>query len=400
MAVEFHPTAVASVRRGGHEPAAAPREGSMGLAPMTDAATWAQVPFHFWSVVFFCFGAMVGSFLNVCIHRLPRGESIVSPPSHCPHCGYHIPWYLNIPLVTWLWLRARCRHCGAPISARYFWVELLTALCFLGCWLTFGQRSAALALVYCLVLAGLIVATFIDYEHFIIPDKITLGGIGAGVLCSFLVPALHGETSVAWALGDSFLGAAVGGGTVYLILRAGKLLFGRQQVRLTGESRVVFGETGLVLPDKVIPYEELFYRDSDAIVFEGRRIEMVDRCYPAARIRLTPRELQIGDDRFAPETVAWLEAHTQQITLPREAMGLGDVKFMAAIGAFLGWHAVVFALMVSSMIGAAAGLALIALRRRAWSSRLPYGPYIALAAAIWIFGGHRLFYVLLDPSAP
>ena len=123
-----------------------------------DPAVWAAVPFHFWSVTFFVFGCMVGSFLNVVIHRLPLGESIVSPPSHCPHCKYSIPWYLNIPLITWLFLRGKCRNCGAPISIRYFLVELLTGILFLGCWLRFGPTSAALALIYCMVLAGLVAA--------------------------------------------------------------------------------------------------------------------------------------------------------------------------------------------------------------------------------------------------
>src|ERR1041385_9016326 len=141
------------------------------------ARMWEGVPFHFWSLFFFLFGCNIGSFLNVCIHRLPLGQSVVSPPSHCPHCKYSIPWFLNIPLVTWLSLRGKCQNCGAPISARYFLVELLTGVSFLGCWLTFGHTSAWLALVYALFLAGLITATFIDFEHFIIPDEITLGGM-------------------------------------------------------------------------------------------------------------------------------------------------------------------------------------------------------------------------------
>ncbi|MGI8967122.1 MAG: prepilin peptidase, partial [Limisphaerales bacterium] len=134
---------------------------------MVDPTNWATVPFHFWSFIFFIFGCVVGSFLNVCIHRMPRGESIISPPSHCPHCGYSIPWYLNIPLFTWIYLRGQCSHCSALISARYFLVELLSGLAFLGCWLCFGQQSISLALVYCLLLSGFIAATFIDFEHFI-----------------------------------------------------------------------------------------------------------------------------------------------------------------------------------------------------------------------------------------
>jgi leader peptidase (prepilin peptidase)/N-methyltransferase len=89
-----------------------------------------------------------------------------------------------------------------------------------------------------------------------------------------------------------------------------------------------------------------------------------------------------------------MEVVTEQMALPREAMGLGDVKFLGAIGAFIGWQGAIFSLMVSSMIGAAAGLILILLRRREWSSRMPYGPYIALAAVIWIFGGKKLFHAL------
>src|SRR6516225_6635926 len=88
------------------------------ISSVFDSNNWAAVPFHFWSVVFFWFGCIVGSFLNVCIHRMPLDQSIVSPPSHCPHCKYSIPWYLNIPLVTWVYLRGRCRNCGAPIADR------------------------------------------------------------------------------------------------------------------------------------------------------------------------------------------------------------------------------------------------------------------------------------------
>src|SRR5215510_14498166 len=125
----------------------------MNVDAILDSRHWAAVPFHFWSAVFFVFGCIVGSFLNVCIHRMPRDESIVSPPSHCPHCNYSIPFYLNIPLVTWIWLKGKCRNCGAAISPRYFLVELLTGTAFLGCWLGFGRQSTALVLVYCLLLA-------------------------------------------------------------------------------------------------------------------------------------------------------------------------------------------------------------------------------------------------------
>jgi leader peptidase (prepilin peptidase)/N-methyltransferase len=357
------------------------------IDPILDSHTWGAVPFHFWSVVVFVFGCMVGSFLNVCIHRLPLGQSIVSPPSHCPHCHYSIPWYLNIPLVTWLYLRGKCRNCGAPISVRYFLVELLTGTLFLGCWLSVGRQSVWLALIYALFLAGLTAATFIDFEHFIIPDEITIGGMVAGFVCSFLVPSLHGATSLIVSMKQSLLGMGVGAGIIYVILRVGKLMFGRHRIQLPAETKVLFTDTAVQLPDKAIPYEDLFYRKSDTIVVRARTVELVDRCYRDVVVRLSPAALRIGEEKLNPEEVAFLETVSSEIVLPREAMGLGDVKFMAAIGAFLGWHAVIFSLVISSLIGSLVGVALVVSRKRGLSSRLPYGPYIAAAAALWIFAG-------------
>jgi leader peptidase (prepilin peptidase)/N-methyltransferase len=352
---------------------------------MFDAEVWASVPFHFWSVTLFVFGTMVGSLLNVCIHRMPLGQSIVHPPSHCPHCKYSIPWYLNVPLFTWLYLRGKCANCQSPISIRYFLVELLTGVTFLACWLNFGHQSPALALCYCLILAGFIAATFIDFEHFIIPDEITIGGIVAGFLCSAAVPALHVVTERPASLRASFLGIAVGGGIVYLILRGGKMLFGKQRIDLEPDSRLVFTETSLKLPEKEVPYEELFYRKSDAIILEAKTIELPDRCYWNQTVKLTPELLTIGEQSFKPEEVPHMEVVTSGVVLPREAMGLGDVKFMAAIGAFLGWQAVIFSLMFSAVLGSIVGVSAIVLHRKEWSSRVPYGPYIAAAATVWIF---------------
>jgi leader peptidase (prepilin peptidase) / N-methyltransferase len=356
------------------------------VKPMFDPGIWAAVPFHFWSVVLFVFGCMVGSFLNVCIHRMPLGQSIVSPPSHCPHCGYSIPWYLNIPLVTWLYLRGKCRNCRAPISIRYFLVELLTGLLFLVCWLAFGQQSGWMALIYCGFMAGLVVATFIDFEHMIIPDEITIGGMLAGFLCSFFVPGLQDESSLAGAMRQSLLGMALGGGVIYLAVRAGKLAFGRQRMVFDGETRVVFTETALQVPGRAIPYDDVFYRESDTISLRARLVELVDRCYRDVMVRLSPARLRIGEEEFDPSQVSCLEAVSSEVVLPREAMGLGDVKFMAAIGAFLGWKAVLFALVTSSMIGSVIGIAPLLVGRRA-RSRLPFGPYLALGATIWVFFG-------------
>jgi leader peptidase (prepilin peptidase)/N-methyltransferase len=267
----------------------------------------------------------------------------------------------------------------------------LTGITFLGCWLKFGNTSALLALACCLFLAGLIVATFIDFEHFIIPDEITIGGMFVGAICSFFVPALHGETAPGPGLKESIIGIIVGAGLVYAILRGGKLAFGREKIQLPSACKVIFTETGLILPDREIPYEDIFYRDSDTIKLKASRAELSDRCYHEVAIALSPSRLNIGAEEFNPEEVPYLEVTTENLSLPREAMGLGDVKFMAAIGAFLGWQAVIFSLFLSSIIGATVGMVLIAMKQKSLQSRLPYGPYIALAAAIWIFGGYHLW---------
>lgn len=357
---------------------------------MFDRQVWAAVPFHFWSVVVFVFGSIAGSFLNVCIYRMPRGESVVSPPSHCPACNYHIPWFLNMPLITWVYLRGRCAHCRAAIAPRYFLVELLTASLFLGSWLRFGQLSAPLALAYCVVLAGFIVATFIDLEFFIIPDEITLGGIAAGFLLSALAPGLHETRDATVAMQRSFLGILVGGGLIYAILQIGKLFLGRQQVKLEPGSQVVFGENSLKFPGHELPYEEIFHRKTDTIVVQAASARLGDRSFENVTVELRPSSLRIGEEIIDPETVKEeLVVVADQVVVPREAMGFGDVKFMAAIGAFLGWEGVLFSLIFSSALGSLFGGAQYVyyrIKQVPWSTRIPYGPYIALAATAWIFG--------------
>lgn len=361
---------------------------------MFDFKSWAVIPFHFWTLCFFVFGCVAGSFLNVCIHRMPRGESIVRPASHCPHCGYTIPWHLNLPIITWLWLGGRCANCRALISIRYFLVELLTGVAFAGCWMRFGHSTPMAAPVFCIMIGGLIVATFIDFEHFIIPDEITLGGMAVGFCCAFLVPASHRTLpyflplrSSGLAMVDSLIGMVAGGAVVYGLLRMGKLLFGRYRIILPPATKIFFTETAVKFPGQEIAYEELFYRPGDAVQLQARSVELVDRCYHNVAVCLRPNSLQIGEDTFEPGNIPHMEAVADQLVLPREAMGLGDVKFMAAIGAFVGWPGAMFALALSAVIGSLFGIGMVILNKRSWSSRMPYGPYIAMAVVVWIFDG-------------
>jgi len=142
----------------------------------------------FFPVVATCFGACIGSFLNVCIYRIPAGKSVVRPGSHCG-CGQPIRWHDNIPILSWLLLRGRARCCGRPFSVRYPAIELLTALLFLVCALEFGPAKAFCAMLFA---SMLVTASFIDIDHMIIPDRFSIGGAVVGVILSLVFPSLHG----------------------------------------------------------------------------------------------------------------------------------------------------------------------------------------------------------------
>jgi leader peptidase (prepilin peptidase) / N-methyltransferase len=135
------------------------------------------------------FGACVGSFLNVCIYRIPAGKSVVHPGSHCA-CGQPIRWHDNLPILSWLLLRGKARCCGRPFSIRYPAVELLTALLFLAAALQFGPGKALCAMLF---VAMLVAASFIDIDHMIIPDRFSIGGAVIGVALALVVPSLHGQ---------------------------------------------------------------------------------------------------------------------------------------------------------------------------------------------------------------
>ncbi len=247
------------------------------------------------NVMVFFLGACWGSFLNVCIYRIPEELSVVKPRSRCPVCLKMIAWYDNIPMLSWLLLRGRCRACKTGISPRYFLVELLTAVLFLLVWLRYG--FAAVTPIYWLMVFGLVLATFIDFDHFIIPDRVSIGGMLLGPVLSVLAPSLHGEEAWWPALLASLIGLAAGYGSLRVVGIVGTWLF------------------------------------------------------------------------------------------KKDAMGLGDVKLLGALGAFLGWQAVIFVILVSSLLGSVVGIGLIVSGRGQWSGRIPYGPYIALAAVIWALGG-------------
>ncbi len=176
----------------------------------------------------FIFGALVGSFLNVCIVRMPKEQSVIFPRSHCVHCQRMIPWFDNIPFVSFLLLRGRCRFCHSKISIRYLIVEFTTAVLFVIFYRHFGLTLECLA--YLLMLCGLLVATFVDIEHRIIPDEISIGGMVAGFVLSCLLPSLQSTDSHFVSALRSFLGILVGGGTIYAMGLIGDFIFKKESM--------------------------------------------------------------------------------------------------------------------------------------------------------------------------
>ncbi len=179
-------------------------------------------------IFLFCLGAAVGSFLNVCIYRLPRKESIIQPGSYCPRCKHKIAWYDNIPFLSYIFLKGRCRRCGGRISLRYFLVELITAGLFLLLFYYFGL--SLFFWIYAALCSSLIVASFIDIDIREIPDEISLGGIVIGLILSIIFPQLQ-ETSLRHlAVFRSFLGILAGGGGIYITGLIGNAIFRKESM--------------------------------------------------------------------------------------------------------------------------------------------------------------------------
>lgn len=240
-------------------------------------------------------GLFIGSFLNVCIWRLPREEQVVRGRSYCPGCRHLIAWYDNLPVVSFILLGRRCRSCRAPISWRYPAVELLTAGGVAAVVSRWGITGPAL--VYAAVVCSLIVVSFIDATHQMIPDEITLPGVGLGLAASVAWPALHGTAHRGAALLQGAVGALVGGGAIYLMGLLGRWMF------------------------------------------------------------------------------------------KKEAMGGGDVKLMAMLGAVLGWQRILLVFFIAPFFGSLVGIPLKLWRR---TELLPYGPFLSMATVVVLWWGAPL----------
>lgn len=239
-------------------------------------------------------GAMVGSFLNVVIHRVPLGESVVKPRSRCPGCGHQLSAWENVPVLSWLLLRGRCRGCGSRISARYPFIEILCAWL---AWVLFQRFGASVEFLGMAWFGfSLVALTWIDLDHQLLPDRLTLPGILVGLV----VAPLSDPANFLPALLDAFVGVLVGGGILW--------------------------------------------------------------------------------------TVAW----SYEKATGREGMGGGDIKFLAMIGAFLGWQGVLLALFLGSLTGSLLGVAILVAGRGDRRLALPFGPFLAIGAFLALFWGPQL----------
>lgn len=246
----------------------------------------------------FLMGAFIGSFLNVVIWRVPRGESIVSPPSHCPKCNARIRWWQNIPIASYIFLGGRCAKCREPISLRYMLVETIGGVLFLAAFIFYGFYAP----IFWVWISLMIVGTFIDFDHQLLPDFVTIGGMVLGLVVSASFTLAGVKDAPFPPLLWSVAGLALGLGLLWLIRFLGTKAFGR------------------------------------------------------------------------------------------EAMGMGDVLLMGAVGALFGPIAVIFTLCIASVVGSIVGLSLIALSKIRLGKfvAIPFGPYLCLGCLVWMFFGEVL----------
>jgi leader peptidase (prepilin peptidase)/N-methyltransferase len=290
-----------------------------------------------------------------------------------------LPWYENIPVLSWLWLHGKCAGCSARIPWRYPLVEILTALLF--CWL-WSAFPPAIAAAYMVFVAILIAGTFIDLEHMILPDSLTLGGAAAGLALSMLVPGIQAGDDWEERLRSGLFGAGLGFVVLFAVVELGKLAFGRKRFELQPEEEFKVleaqGEPRLRIGSEEWDLSEFFYRPSDAIELHAKGGELW---------RLDARGVSCGGLTRSYAEAAGSGGKAHAVVVPREAMGFGDVKFMLTLGAFLGWPGALFSIAAGSVIGAVAGVLLLAFRRLDEAGRIPFGPYLAAGALLWVAAG-------------
>lgn len=334
----------------------------------------------------FFFGAIIGSFLNALIYRLPRHISLLNPKrSFCPSCTKILSWWENIPLLSWLLLRGRCSQCHAFISWRYPCVEVITAFLFCASYFLFGFP---LVIAFWVFISLLIIATFIDLEHLLIPDEITIGGIILGIMASCIFPELMDTTHRGTAILISAGSAIVAYFLLWGILEIGKLTLGQKTFRSEQpqffELKMNEGVLQTYFQGEQIFLEDILLRSSDYIKAKAFYLKIGEEEYRNICFEISGNKIKVNNRFFRLEEIVPLHAEVLSITFPCEAMGFGDVKFLAAIAAFLGIKGMLFSLFGGSVLGAIAGSLMLLCTQGRVGRKVPFGPYLALGALIWL----------------
>ncbi len=252
----------------------------------------------YWSTLIFALGLCFGSFLNVCIWRIPKEKSVAWPPSACPKCGTRIKGYDNIPVLSWLLLRGKCRSCKAPISVGYPLIELLTGLFFLTIWLIYGVSPKTP--IYMLAVFGLLLGTFIDLEEMWLPDRVTIGGMILFPLLSMAAPELHGTVGWFAGLKASLIGLAAGFGLFWAIRALGTAAL-KKEAMGCGDLKLM-GMLGALLGWQAVIYITFFSALAGAVIGTGlivmKKKELSSQIPYGPYIALAAFSWMLGGDRL------------------------------------------------------------------------------------------------------
>jgi len=355
-----------------------------------------------WLIPAFMIGACIGSFLNVVIYRVPLGMSVNKPKrSFCPLCKNQLPIWQNLPIVSWLFLRGKCAHCSAPIPFRYIAVEIVTAVLFTLVWWIFPPHVA----IFLWVLMALLVAiTWIDAEHFIIPTNLTWAGSAIGLIACAVWPqisSLSGYVDLWWeGLLRGAIGWIVGYFGLWAVVEGGKKLFGKRSMKFDKEVEWFLREPTndvdpmhFVIDGVEVPWWEIFFRKTDRLIVDATEVVLDGKETGAGQLVIRETGIELSDGRtFELENMVSLSGKARGAVIPREAMGKGDIHLLGMIGAFFGFSAVFLSLFAASIFALVAAL----IGRIGFGKPLPFGPFLAMGAVAWMFGGWRLWQMYME----
>ena len=377
--------------------------------------------FWLFSAFSFILGCCIGSFMNVVVWRLPRGESLVHPPSHCPKCGHAIKPWENIPIISWLCLKARCSNCHLPISIKYPLGEGATGLLFAFLWMRIFKRGLPLECIPTFFFLGgaLLAAALIDAEHRFIPDQVTLSGLMFALAMALLLPSgrlallpqpnPHAgaliftgikEILLNWhinltshpvtaALVDCLLGAAMGYAILALFAWSAKHLFGNVSKSFKKPVPAILTKEGIRLHNTSRTWGNVLDSAYDTLIIHGS----LPASKAIAKITANANGLSIDGQSKTWEATPKQEVKIERIATTRDVIGCGDVKLLAMIGAFLGADATIYILLTGSLLGLLYAVPSMLIRRKLIPS-LPFGPFLAIAALLWMLFGNLAFLIL------